>query len=110
DTSDPACRRLITEQPSAAQQDQQAQPRPSLAALRTLIELTRAYPDSFWRTLISGRGRAAVQRFTQIYSRPSLTWETLAFLRERTRLPIVLKGILHGDDAARAVDEGIDGV
>jgi lactate 2-monooxygenase len=107
-TSDPVFRRLITEAPSAG--GEQPQPRPSLAALRTLIELTRAYPDSFWRTLISGRGRAAVQRFTQIYSRPSLTWETLAFLRERTRLPIVLKGILHGDDAARAVDEGIDGV
>src|SRR5947209_6128464 len=107
-TSDPVFRRLIAEAPSAG--DEQPQPRPNLAALRVLIELTRAYPDSFWRTLISGRGRAAVQRFTQIYSRPSLTWETLAFLRERTRLPIVLKGILHADDAARAVDEGIDGL
>jgi lactate 2-monooxygenase len=100
---------LITE-PGSEQDGEAPQPRPTLAALRTLIELTRAYPDSFWRTLASGRGRAAVQRFTQIYSRPSLTWETLAFLRDRTRLPIVLKGILHPDDAARAVDEGIDGV
>jgi lactate 2-monooxygenase len=108
-TSDPVFRRLIAE-PASPDAGEQPQPRPTLAALRTLIELTRAYPDSFWRTLISGRGRAAVQRFTQIYSRPSLTWETLAFLRERTRLPIVLKGILHPDDAARAVDEGIDGV
>jgi lactate 2-monooxygenase len=107
-TSDPVFKRLITE-PSPADGDQ-PEPRPTLAALRTLIELTRAYPDSFWRTLISGRGRAAVQRFTQIYSRPSLTWETLAFLRERTSLPIVLKGILHPDDAARAVDEGMNGV
>jgi lactate 2-monooxygenase len=107
-TSDPVFKRLITE-PSSAGGDQ-SQPRPTLAALRTLVELTRAYPDSFWRTLISGRGRAAVQRFTQIYSRPSLTWDTLAFLRERTSLPIVLKGILHPDDAARAADEGLDGV
>lgn len=108
-TSDPVFTRLISE-PGAASDPDQPQPRPTVAALRTLIELTRAYPDSFWRTLLSGRGRAAVQRFTQIYSRPSLTWETLAFLRERTSLPIVLKGILHPDDAARAVDEGIDGV
>jgi lactate 2-monooxygenase len=107
-TSDPVFRQLITEPPSA--NGEQPQPRPNLAALRTLIELTRAYPDSFWRTLLSGRGRAAVQRFTQIYSRPSLTWDTLAFLRERTGLPIVLKGILHPDDAARAVEEGIDGL
>ncbi|MBV9945113.1 MAG: alpha-hydroxy-acid oxidizing protein [Solirubrobacterales bacterium] len=106
-TSDPEFRRLLAEPPSTPPAQQ---PRPTLAALRTLVELTRAYPDSFWRTLVSGRGRAAVQRFTEIYSRPSLTWETLAFLRERTDLPIVLKGILHPDDAARAVAEGIDAV
>ena len=46
----------------------------------------------------------------RIYSRPSLTWEDLPFLRERTRLPIVLKGILHPDDARRAVEEGMDGI
>src|SRR5581483_7662213 len=108
-TSDPVFKRLITEDASPSGSED-PQPPPTLAALRTLIKLTRAYPDSFWRTLISGRGRAAVQRFTQIYSRPSLTWETLAYLRERTKLPIVLKGILHADDAARAADEGIDGV
>ena len=106
-TSDPVFTRLIGE---GALEPSEQQPRPTLAALRTLIELTRAYPDGFVRTLLSGRGRAAVQRFTEIYSRPSLTWDTLAFLRERTRLPIVLKGILHPDDAARAVAEGIDAV
>jgi lactate 2-monooxygenase len=51
-----------------------------------------------------------VQRFVEIYSRPSLRWEELPFLRERTDLPILLKGILHPDDAARAVDAGIDGI
>jgi lactate 2-monooxygenase len=106
-TSDPVFKRLITESPLDPPEQQ---PRPTLAALRALITLTRAYPDTFWRTLRSGNGRAAVQRFTEIYSRPSLTWETLAFLRERTELPILLKGILHADDAARAVAEGINGV
>jgi lactate 2-monooxygenase len=108
-TGDPVFRRLITEPPPPGSEPG-PQPRPTVAAVRTLIELTRAYPDSFWRTLLSGRGRAAVQRFTEIYSRPSLTWETLGFLRERTELPILLKGILHPDDAARAVAEGINGV
>ena len=106
-TSDPVFTQLVSEGPVESSEQQ---PRPTLAALRTLIELTRAYPDGFVRTLLSGRGRAAVQRFTEIYSRPSLTWDTLAFLRERTSLPIVLKGILHPDDAARAVAEGIDAV
>jgi lactate 2-monooxygenase len=105
-TSDPVFRRLL----DAGAGTPEAEPRPSLAALRTLIALTHAYPDRFWRTLRSGRGRAAVQRFIEIYSRPSLTWEELPFLRERTSLPILLKGVLHPDDAARAVEAGIDGV
>ena len=72
--------------------------------------MTRAYPDKFVSGLRSGHARAAVQTFVRIYSRPSLTWEDLPFLRERTKLPILLKGILHPDDARKAVDEGIDGI
>ena len=34
----------------------------------------------------------------------------LPFLRERTKLPILLKGILHADDARRALDAGVDGI
>jgi lactate 2-monooxygenase len=105
-TSDPVFRRLASDGTGP----ESPQPRPTLSALKTLIDLTRAYPDRFLNTLRSGAGRAAVQRFTEIYSRPSLTWEELPFLRERTTLPVLLKGILHPDDAARAVAEGIDGI
>lgn len=108
-TSDPVFKRLIADD-APATAGPAPQPRPNLAALGTLIELTRKHPGRFFDTLRSGRGRAAVQRFTEIYSRPSLTWEQLPFLRERTRLPIVLKGILHPDDARRALELGIDGI
>lgn len=37
-------------------------------------------------------------------------WGDVRRLRELTRLPLVLKGILHEDDARRAVDAGADGV
>jgi lactate 2-monooxygenase len=107
-TSDPVFTRLIAERMPPPPADQQ--PKPTLAAVRTLIELTRAYPAPFLDTLRDGRGRAAVQRFIDIYSRPSLSWEHLAFLRERTRLPILLKGILHPQDATRAIDEGMSGI
>lgn len=40
----------------------------------------------------------------------TLTWDDLAWLRSATKLPIVLKGICHPDDARRAVDLGVDGV
>lgn len=107
-TSDPVFTRLAAEPGPTPPVEQQ--PKPSLAALGTLIALTRAYPDGFVPTLRSGIGRAAVQRFIEIYSRPTLTWEQLGFLRERTSLPILLKGILHPDDAIRAIDAGMDGI
>jgi lactate 2-monooxygenase len=106
-TSDPVFQRLIEDR---AVGGGAPTPRPNLAALGTLIQLVRRYPDRFWPALRSGKARRAVERFVQIYSRPSLTWDDLPFLRERTRLPIVLKGILHPDDARRAVDSGMDGI
>jgi lactate 2-monooxygenase len=106
-TSDPVFTKLLAEPPSGPAQPD---PRPNLSALKVLIQLTRNYPRPFLDALRSGRARAAVQRFVQIYSRPSLTWDDLPFLRERTKLPVLLKGILHPDDARRAVDEGIDGI
>jgi len=54
--------------------------------------------------------RSAVQRFTATYSRPSLSWSDLSQLRGMTRLPIVLKGIQHPDDAQRAIDEGVNAI
>ena len=107
-TSDPVFTRLLSDTGDGS--PDQPQPRPNLSALRVLIQVARNYPGPFLNALRSGRARAAVQRFVQIYSRPSLTWADLPFLRERTKLPIVLKGILHPDDARRAVDEGIDGI
>ena len=100
-TSDETFRQIMRTPTEAA-----PAPRPTLRAIRTLVQLIRAYPERF----NPSDARAAVHRFTQIYSRPSLEWDTLRFLRERTKLPILLKGILHPDDAAKAVDEGIDGI
>ena len=41
---------------------------------------------------------------------PSMTWRDLGWLRSLSPLPIVLKGVLHPDDARRAADEGVDAV
>jgi lactate 2-monooxygenase len=54
--------------------------------------------------------RAAVETFLDVFSTPALTWGDLAKAREWTGLPILLKGIVHPDDAARAMDAGVDGV
>ena len=107
-TSDPVFDALLS-QPSEAR-DAGGSRTVNLTAARALVELTRAYPGSFVSNVRSGKPLAAVRRFLEIYSRPSLTWDELAFLRERTRLPILLKGILHPDDARTAIDEGMDGI
>jgi lactate 2-monooxygenase len=72
--------------------------------------MARNYPGGFWSNLVSRAPRAAVETFLDVYSNPGLSWEHLATLRDRTRLPIVLKGILHPDDARRAFDQGVDAI
>lgn len=47
---------------------------------------------------------AAISHFTDVFADPSLTWDDLDWLRERTDLPIVLKGILSPDDAFLAAE------
>ncbi|MCZ2803742.1 alpha-hydroxy-acid oxidizing protein [Modestobacter sp. VKM Ac-2983] len=122
-TSDPVFRRLVEERaaaagaqsaPPPAPPQRNPQPRPNAAAVRALLGMSRAWSRAtgmpMREALRSPLPRAAVEVFLGIYSRPSITWADLAWLRERTRLPIVLKGVLHPDDARRAVEEGVDGV
>jgi L-lactate dehydrogenase (cytochrome) len=53
---------------------------------------------------------AATGHFLGIQANPSLSWGDLAWLREQTSLPIVIKGIQHPDDAREAVKHGLDGI
>jgi isopentenyl diphosphate isomerase/L-lactate dehydrogenase-like FMN-dependent dehydrogenase len=52
----------------------------------------------------------AIRLWTQLFANNALTWSDLAWLRQQTKLPILLKGIQHPDDARRALDTGADGV
>jgi isopentenyl diphosphate isomerase/L-lactate dehydrogenase-like FMN-dependent dehydrogenase len=53
---------------------------------------------------------AAAGHFLGVFANPRLTWERLEWLRSATSMPIVLKGILHPDDAAEARERGVDGI
>ncbi len=109
-TSDPVFRRLVEERVAATGAPADPRPRPTVAAVRALVSMARAWPGPLRENLTSPLPRAAVETFLAIYSRPSITWADLAWLRSRTRLPILLKGVLHPDDARRALDEGVDGI
>jgi lactate 2-monooxygenase len=73
--------------------------------------MVRNYPgNNFLKKLTSGRPVKAVRKFVSTYSNPCTTWEDLKFLKAETKLPILLKGILHPDDAKKAVSYGMDGI
>jgi len=84
--------------------------RPGPAAVMAMVAAARRMPGGWLANLASGRARAAIRRFLADFPRPALGWSDLARLREMTQLPLVLKGVLHADDARRAVDSGVDGL
>jgi lactate 2-monooxygenase len=53
--------------------------------------------------------QGAVLRWIQVFGNP-LTWDDLSWLRSLTKLPLIVKGICHPDDARRAKDGGVDGI
>ena len=53
--------------------------------------------------------RAAIMSVISNFGR-FVTWKDLPWFREMTKMPIVVKGICHKDDARRAVDEGVDAI
>ncbi len=53
---------------------------------------------------------AAIGHFIGVFANPALTWDDLEWLQGITSLPIVLKGVLHADDAVQARDRGLAGV
>lgn len=102
-TSDPVFKGLMKNAPAAS-------PDKKLPGLFDLITLMKSYPDSFINNLKTQNPVKAVRTFLDVFSRPELSWDDVQWLKSITRLPVLLKGILHPDDARRALDYGIDGI
>ncbi len=56
--------------------------------------------------VIPGQGVMPLQDVSTSLARGAITWEDLKWIRNRWPGPIVIKGVLTGDDARRALDEG----
>ncbi len=54
--------------------------------------------------------QGVIGQFIVQFANPKLSWDDLEFLRAETELPILIKGVLHPDDARMAGERGIDGV
>ncbi|MFE5123444.1 alpha-hydroxy-acid oxidizing protein [Streptomyces sp. NPDC056669] len=65
----------------------------------------------FRAALPSGADTAAVvKHWSSVFTNPSLAWDRLPWLRELTDLPLLVKGVVHPEDARLALDGGADGV
>ncbi|MDT5108211.1 MAG: lactate 2-monooxygenase [Mycobacterium sp.] len=53
--------------------------------------------------------QAAILKWISVFGH-SLSWADLPWLRSLTKLPLLVKGIQHPDDARRAIDGGVDGI
>lgn len=113
-TSDPVFQKLVQERVAApATGDGPAvkvTPKAVAAALTIARKGAPLTGAGLRESLRSPLPRAAVETFLDVFSTPALTWDDLARAREWTSLPIILKGIVHPDDAQRALDAGVDGV
>ena len=106
-TSDPVFQQMMDEEDGTSASVTSM----NLQTIQSLISMVNNYPGKgFFRKLRSGRPAKAVRKFVSTYSNPCTTWEDLSFLRGKTKLPILLKGILHPDDARKAIDAGMDGI
>jgi isopentenyl diphosphate isomerase/L-lactate dehydrogenase-like FMN-dependent dehydrogenase len=72
--------------------------------------------DPVFRSLVPVTGSpaeaamAAVQTFVRVFGTLALTFDQLTHLCAATRLPVLVKGVLHPDDALAAADSGAAGV
>jgi len=108
-TSDPVFNALLEEGAGGAIS---GAPKPKVTpeTIANLLQLKANYPGGFFNNLFRGAPLEAVRLFINSYSNPALSWEQVVWLRQRTKLPILIKGILRADDARKAVDAGADGV
>lgn len=76
--------------------------------------LSNYFSDPVFQSLLGGSPAdmpmEAVMLFGRLFSNASLTWDNLKTVKDATRLPVILKGILHPEDARLAVRHGMDGI
>ncbi|MEN4475738.1 alpha-hydroxy acid oxidase [Mycolicibacterium cosmeticum] len=75
---------------------------------RTMTRRFRT-PEEQWRGNYSDIGTSAAERLTS-GAGSDWTWETLAEVRSRVELPMLVKGVLTAEDAMLALSAGVDGI
>jgi 4-hydroxymandelate oxidase len=79
-------------------------------ALPTDVTVANLTPDVARGAHDCQAGVSAVAAHTSLAFDPTMSWDDVAWLQERTQLPLVLKGVLHPADAAMAASLGVAGL
>lgn len=82
----------------------------SFSLIKNLISMAWHFPGNFLGNLITSRAIHAQALLSSLWSTSALTWENIAKLKNITKLPILIKGVQHPDDAKLAVKYGLDGI
>jgi len=64
----------------------------------------------FMKSLPNQDGESVIASIFENIQHPNLTWKDIEEVKKRTSLPVLIKGILHPEDAKIAVEYGVDGI
>ncbi len=78
--------------------------------IKSIIHLSNRIPGGLLKNILSQYGLKTVRKFSSIFSNPGMNWDDISRIKEWTKLPIYLKGILRPDDADKAASAGVDGI
>jgi 4-hydroxymandelate oxidase len=81
---------------------------PVLGARNRQQRASFALPPGLTTPHLDARGRARLSVVSA--QREPITWRDVEWLQSIVRVPLLLKGIMTADDAARAIDHGADGI
>ena len=68
------------------------------------------FQDAGRAMLGPARDDSALSQYVRTLLDPSLTWSDVSWLKQQTKLPVVIKGLVRADDARQAVDAGASAV
>jgi lactate 2-monooxygenase len=75
------------------------------------IGLANYTSDPVFRSRLDGdTPEATLELWLSVFANPDLGWADVAWLAERTDLPVLVKGVNTGEDARRALDAGVRGL
>ena len=90
--------------------DLSVKPPLTFSLVKSMINLNNRIPGSFIQNIRTKRAMKTVRKFTSIFNNPGMSWDDISRIKEWTKLPVYLKGILRTDDTVKAMEVGVDGI